>query len=133
MLSHFRLSADNLPEICMGLPIHCNSERPELKDWGQPYWDILISPEGAVEVHACRPTEAEIYAGDLHGELGSVITPKHCDRNTIKNALRLARLLGKADPGRGLYVKAEYLLGIAKIETQIDIYICYTVRRWVAA
>lgn len=133
MISHFRLSADNQPEICIGLPIHFSSERPELKDWGQPYWDILISPEGAVEIHACRPTEAEICAGDLHGELGSVIIPKRCDRNTVKNALRLARLLCKADPGRGLYVKAEYLHGIAEIDTQIDIYICYPIQRAAAA
>lgn len=95
---------------------------PRLCEWGDPHWEIYQKHDGSIEVHACRPTTQEVTDGDLHGALGSVIKIVWPCRPILRNALRLARRLCKADPIRGLIVAERHLVGIVVIESNIDVY-----------
>jgi hypothetical protein len=96
---------------------------PALVDWSEPCWEIYQNHDGSIEVHACRPTLREIMQGDMHGTYGSVIKISWPCRPILRNALRLARRLCKADPIRGLIVSERDLVGIVVIETDIPVYL----------
>lgn len=95
---------------------------PRFKTWDQPHWEIYQQLDGRIEVHACRPTDEEAAEGDLHGSLGSVIKIAWPCRPILRNALRLARRLCKADPIRGVIVAERDLVGIVVIQSDIDVY-----------
>lgn len=97
-------------------------DRPELKPWNAPHWEIMEYHDGDVEVYALRPSFKEVCEGDLVGRLGSVITLDQVNRATIKRALRLARILCKCDPNNGVVVSGEMLTGIMHIATDIPVY-----------
>lgn len=124
MIIHYKSYTSNAPECSFGLYVEPD-DRPELKGWGQPHWEIYVDDQGNTEVWACRPTEKEIRDGDLHGKLGSIIKLQFVNRATIKNALSIARSLCLCT-GQGAFIKAERLIGIAQIETDIPLYSCRT-------
>jgi hypothetical protein len=98
------------------------SYRGKWKDWGTPCWDLYLYTDGRVEVTASRPTEDEAADGDLLGELGSII--RLCQRPgrlEIRNALRIARKLCNCDADDGIYVTRAEILGIAAIETVLNV------------
>jgi len=92
------------------------------KDWCEPCWEIYQMHDGRIEVHACRPSAEEAMEGDLNGELGSIIKIVWPCRPVLRNALRLARRLCKADPRVGILVSERDLVGIVVIETNIPVY-----------
>ncbi len=92
-----------------------------LKDWGQPYWELYVMENGAVEVFANRPTGKEIGEGDLHGVLGSVIHLDVVNRASVRNALWLARKLCTCDPINGILVPAHRIKGISQLITNIPV------------
>ena len=92
-----------------------------LKDWGDPHWEIYQMNDGIVHMHACRPTEAEVIAGETLGDLGSVIVLRVIYRHSIADARWLARKLCNCDPVKGITIHPLVLTGIARIETDIPI------------
>lgn len=96
---------------------------PALKDWDQPHWDIYQNHDGSVEVHACRPTDAETREGDLLGALGSIITV-HANsrtRTSLRTALRIARVLCNCDPAAGAILHYLDYLNVKSIETDLPL------------
>jgi hypothetical protein len=119
----YYLSTDNQPVIDPVANYMCHEFDPRLReDFGEPHWEIYQNNDGSVHVHACRPTDEEMIEGDLHGALGSIIKIAWPCRPILRNALRLARLLCKADPIRGLIVAERDLVGIVVIQSDIDVY-----------
>ena len=94
---------------------------PRLKEWGEPHWEIYQKNDGSVEVHACRPNESEIYEGDLPGALGSVIKLTSPTEWAVRNGLRLARRLLRADPEDGVVISYRELVGIITIESDLPV------------
>ncbi len=123
---YYYLATDNQPQ-CGTLTQYAEfagalTLDPRLCEWGDPHWEIYQNHDGSIEVHACRPTTQEVTDGDLHGALGSVIKIVWPCRPILRNALRLARRLCKADPSAGILVSERDLVGIVVIETNIPVY-----------
>lgn len=122
---YYYLATDNQPlcDICTQYEEFAGELTldPRLCEWGDPHWEIYQMHDGRIEVHACRPTMDEAADGDLHGALGSVIKITWPCRPILRNALRLARRLCKADPSEGILVSERDLVGIVVIETNIPV------------
>lgn len=120
----YYLSTDNHP-ICDPY-LRCDvALDSRLKDWNSPWWEIYQHNDGSITIHACRPTHQETMRGDLHGRWGSIITIRpHPRKSTLKQGLRLARLLCKCLPleSQALYLSRHWEVFISKIETDIPIY-----------
>jgi hypothetical protein len=123
MITRYKSHTNNGPELDFSA-IFESADRPELKAWGEPTWEIYVDHDGNVEVWACRPTYAEVCEGDLLGNLGSIIKVPVVNRTAIKNALSIARVLCKCHPDDGAFIKAERLYGIGHIQSEITIYSC---------
>ncbi len=122
--AYYRLQTDNQPVIDPVSDYISYNFDPRLnEDFGEPYWKIYLHHDGRVEVHANRPTEQEIIDGDLSGALSSVIKIVWPCRPILRNALRLARRLCKADPNQGIQVTERDLVGIVVIESNIPVYL----------
>lgn len=120
----YYLETSNLPVLISPLSLgEPATDDPRLTDWESPHWEIYQMHDGGIEIHACRPTESEIHEGDLHGALGSVIKVSWPCRPILRNALRLARRLMKADPMVGISVTRRHLVGIVVIETDIPVHL----------
>jgi hypothetical protein len=115
----YRLATDNQPLIGSLISHEAPAHDPRLKDWPDATWEIVQHHDGRIEVLANRPTEEEIYDGDLHGDLGSTIKISWPCRLVLRNALRIARLLCKADTVKGIQLSERDLIGITVIETNI--------------
>jgi hypothetical protein len=114
----YKFSTDNLPPLD---PLV--KETPHyLKDWGQPSWSIYVMHDDSIEVHADRPSHAEIVEGDLHGSLGTQMVLSSAHRPFVRNALHLARKLCTCDPINGIVIPRRILIGIKEIRTCIPIY-----------
>ena len=122
----YYLSTDNQPMIPSLISHEEPAHDPRLKDWPDATWEIVQNLDGSFEVLANRPTEEEVYEGDLHGELGSTIKISWPFRFVLRNALRIARLLCKADPVKGIRLTERELVGIIVIESDIP---CYLFRK----
>jgi hypothetical protein len=119
----YRLSTDN-HQRC-NQTFYPQDDQPydhALRDWDEPHWEIYQNHDGSIEVHSCRPTVQEVTRGDLHGSLGSVIRIAWPCRPFLRNALRLARRLCKADPIYGCIMAEKDLIGIVAIESAIPVY-----------
>lgn len=92
-----------------------------LKDWDRPFWEIYQLNDGAVQVHACRPSIQEAMRGDLHGAWGSIITPKS-HRRAMRIALRIARRLCTCNPMEGIRVDWRELAHLWRIESDIPVF-----------
>jgi hypothetical protein len=93
-----------------------------LKDWEEPHWEIIQNHDGTIEIHACRPTEAEVRDGDLLGDQGSVIHLHQGTRYSIAIGRRLARKLCRIWPSHyNLFISLETMFFIRKIETNLPV------------
>lgn len=95
---------------------------PVLADWDEPYWEIYQHRDGAIVIHANRPTEDEVIEGDLQGALGSVIKIERPTREIFRRAMRIARRLLRADPDSAFFIRQPEIAGIHSIETDLPVY-----------
>lgn len=102
-----------------------DGERPYLKRYDEPYWEIYVDEDDTVSVVACRPSRREVKEGDLNGRHSSVIRLAEVNRPAIKNALRLARILCRCNPKIGTLIDPEMLDGIEVIESDIPVVLHY--------
>lgn len=126
----YRLSTDNHQRCSETFHPEDQPHDPALHDWNEPCWEIYQNHDGSIEVHACRPNMREIREGDMHGGLGSVIKIAWPCRPILRNALRLARRLCKADPKTGIFVSERDLVGIDLIESVIPVWIHRLAPSW---
>jgi hypothetical protein len=120
---HYYLATNNHQRVEGSFYWYDQPAEPHLKGFDEPYWEIIQHHDGGIEVHACRPSDQEARDGELYGALGSTIKITWPCRPILRNALRLARRLCKADPIRGLLVSERDLVGIVVIETNIPVYL----------
>jgi hypothetical protein len=117
------LSTDNQPCLPVSdLSVFETELDPRLcEDFGEAHWEIHQHNDGRIEIHACRPTDDEIIEGDFHGALGSVIKLTSPTRWALRNGLRLARRLLRADPKQGVVITARELIGIITVQGVIPV------------
>lgn len=120
---YYYLSTDNQPMETSLISVEIPHPDPRFKDWPDATWEIVQYNDGRIEVLSNRPTEEEIYEGDLHGDLGSTIKVSWPCRWVMRSALRIARLLCKVDPSKGIYLTERDLIGITAIESNIPCFL----------
>lgn len=117
----YRIATDNHP-IIDRIGHYDMPPDSRLKDWDQPSWEIYQLHDGSVEIHACRPTHQETMRGDLHGRWGSVIhLRKSPNRQNIRVALQLARILCRCIPTIGFTINPTVMFDVEWIETEIPV------------